>query len=246
MRSVRSTRLTERVWPLAVVLACLVGVTASVRLAVGQGKPADQGKPAGQDDEVPQSAVTQSDSLEVATFANGCFWCTEALFERVKGVQKVVSGYSGGTVENPTYKQVCTGQTGHAEAVQITFDPAQVSYADLLQIFWKTHDPTTLNQQGPDVGTQYRSAVFYHNEAQKKTAEAYKQQLEESKTFKRPIVTEITEYASFYPAENYHQDYFELNSRQPYCRQQISPKIKKFNRMFRDKLKDQEADKGHD
>ena len=207
MSDVRSIRWAKRVGPLAVVLACLLGATASVRWVVGQDKPAEQGKPAGQDAVVPPSAVIQSGSLETATFANGCFWCTEALFERVQGVKKVVSGYSGGKVENPTYKQVCTGQTGHAEAVQITFDPAQVSYADLLQIFWKTHDPTTLNQQGPDVGTQYRSAVFYHNEAQKKTAEEYKQQLEESKTFKRPIVTEITEYTSFYPAENYHQDY---------------------------------------
>jgi peptide-methionine (S)-S-oxide reductase len=233
MRSVQSPRLARRVWPRAVVLACLVGTTASARFAAGQGQPAGEG-----------DEVSKSDRLDLATFANGCFWCTEALFDRVKGVKKVVSGYSGGTVENPTYKQVCTGQTGHAEAVQITFDPAQVSYADLLEIFWKTHDPTTLNQQGPDVGTQYRSAVFYHNDEQKKTAETYKRQLDESKTFQRPIVTEITEYASFYPAENYHQDYFERNSRQPYCRQQISPKIKKFNRMFRDKLKDE--DKGGD
>ncbi len=235
MHAVRSVRLARRMWPLALVLACLVGATAAVRFAAGQAKPAGEG-----------DEVSKSEKLEVATFANGCFWCTEAVFERVKGVEKVVSGYSGGTVENPTYKQVCTGQTGHAEAVQMTFDPDRVTYADLLEIFWKTHDPTTLNQQGPDFGTQYRSAVFYHNEEQKKTAEAYKQQLDESKTFKRPIVTEITEYSNFYQAENYHQDYFELNGRQPYCRQQISPKIKKFNRMFRDKLKDKNDDKDED
>jgi len=174
---------------------------------------------------------------ETATFGNGCFWCTEAVFERLKGVREVVSGYSGGTVENPTYKQVCAGNTGHAEAVQITFDPDQISYADLLEVFWKTHDPTTLNQQGPDTGTQYRSVVFYHNDEQRRNAEEYMKQLDESKAFSDPIVTEITSYTSFYTAENYHQDYYDAHGREPYCRQQIAPKIKKFNREFRDKLK---------
>ncbi|MHB0957096.1 MAG: peptide-methionine (S)-S-oxide reductase MsrA [Pirellulaceae bacterium] len=220
-------------WALTLVLAALVTMTVWIPWTAGQGKPLAEG-----------NDVSQADQSGIATFGNGCFWCTEAVFQRVKGVKEVVSGYSGGTVPNPTYKQVCTGLTGHAEAVQITFDPAQVSYSDLLEIFWKTHDPTTLNQQGPDIGTQYRSAVFYHTDEQKRTAEAYKQQLEESKTFKRPIVTEITEFTNFYPAESYHQDYFELNSRQPYCRQYISPKIKKFNRMFRDKLKDKNDVKG--
>ena len=174
---------------------------------------------------------------ETATFGNGCFWCTEAVFERLKGVREVVSGYSGGTIENATYKQVCTGTTGHAEAVQITFDPDQISYADLLEVFWKTHDPTTLNQQGPDSGTQYRSAVFYHSDEQRRTAEEYMKQLDESKEFPAPIVTEITSFTNFYKAENYHQDYYEAHGREPYCRQQIAPKIRKFNKEFRDKLK---------
>ena len=220
--------LAKRVFFLATICACLYGITASVRHAASQDKPARD-----------VEEVSKSEKLAVATFGAGCFWCTEAVFERVKGVEKVVSGYSGGTVENPTYQQVCSGQTGHAEAIQITFDPATISYADLLEIFWKTHDPTTLNQQGPDIGTQYRSAVFYHNEEQKKVAEAYKQQLDESKVFQKPIVTEITEFTNFFAAEKYHQDYFELNRRQPYCSRYISPKIKKFNHMFRDKLKDE-------
>ena len=218
--------LATRMSLLVTVFACVQGVTVCVRLAAGQDQPTRD-----------VEEVSKSDKLELATFGAGCFWCTEALFERVKGVEKVVSGYSGGTVENPTYQQVCSGQTGHAEAVQVTFDPAIISYADLLEIFWKTHDPTTLNQQGPDVGTQYRSAVFYHNQEQKKIAEAYKQQLVESKAFEKPIVTEITKFTNFYSAEKYHQDYFELNRGQPYCRRYISPKIKKFNHMFRDKLK---------
>ncbi len=188
-----------------------------------------------------QLPAAKSSQLELATFGAGCFWCTEAVFERVKGVEKVVSGYSGGAVPNPTYRDVCSGQTGHAEVTQITFDPSVVSFADLLEIFWKTHDPTTLNQQGPDIGTQYRSVVFYHSEEQRKTAEAYKQQLNESKEFKKPIVTQISPFQEFYPAEGYHQDYFELNRRQPYCARYISPKIKKFNRLFKDKLKDKDA-----
>ena len=188
--------------------------------------------------DTPPTDTQEQSKLELATFGAGCFWCTEAVFERVKGVEKVVSGYAGGFVENPTYKAVCTGQTGHAEVIQLTFDPAVISFADLLEIFWKTHDPTTVNQQGPDYGTQYRSAVFYHNEKQKETAEQYKKQLDDSKVFKRPIVTEITRFTNFYPAEGYHQDYFEENPRQAYCRAYISPKIKKFNRMFKDKLKE--------
>ncbi len=177
---------------------------------------------------------------ELATFGAGCFWCTEAVFERVKGVSKVASGYSGGFIPNPTYKTVLTGQTGHAEVIQLTFDPGVISYPELLEIFWKTHDPTTLNRQGPDRGTQYRSVVFYHSDQQKETALAYKQQLDKEKAFRKPIVTEISPFTKFYPAEDYHQDYFELNRRQPYCARYISPKIKKFNRLFKDKLKEQE------
>ncbi len=184
------------------------------------------------------AGIKEAPKTELATFGEGCFWCSEAVFERVKGVKEVVSGYSGGNVPHPSYKQVCTGLTGHAEVVQITFDPSVISFADLLEIFWKTHDPTTLNRQGPDIGTQYRSVIFYHNDEQRKIAEAYKQQLNESKEFKKPIVTEISPFKAFYPAERYHQDYYELNRRQPYCTYHISPKVRKFNRLFKDKLKD--------
>lgn len=186
----------------------------------------------------PAAQAAQNSHLEVATFGSGCFWCTEAVFERVKGVKQVVSGYSGGFVPNPSYRAVCTGRTGHAEVVQLTYDPNVITYPELLEIFWKTHDPTTRNRQGPDRGPQYRSVVFYHNEKQKEFAESYKKQLNESNTFRRPIVTEVTKFTNFYPAEKYHQDYYELKGRQPYCRRYISPKIKKFNRVFRDKLKE--------
>ncbi len=191
-----------------------------------------------------QSPTATSTKLELATFGAGCFWCSEAVFERVKGVEKVVSGYSGGTVPNPTYHDVCTGLTGHAEVVQITFDNSVVSYAELLEIFWKTHDPTTLNKQGPDEGPQYRSVVFYHNEEQQKIAEAYKLQLNEAKEFPRPIVTEISPFREFFPAENYHQDFFELNRRNPYCKRYIDKKITKFSNEFKDKLKDGQRKRG--
>jgi len=175
--------------------------------------------------------------LQEATFGGGCFWCTEAVFLDVKGVTKVVSGYSGGTVKNPSYKEVCPGLTGHAEATRITFDPKLVSYADLLEIFWNTHDPTTLNRQGADEGTQYRSVIFYHNDEQRKTAEEYKAQLEASHTYKNKIVTEISPLTNFYPAEDYHQNYFALNGNQPYCQYVIRPKVDKFKKQFKNKLK---------
>lgn len=182
--------------------------------------------------------------VEVATFGNGCFWCTEAVFEELKGVESAVSGYSGGRVPDPTYEQVCTGATGHAEVIQITYDPAAITFPELLEVFWKTHDPTTLNQQGPDHGTQYRSAVFYHNEEQRELAEKYKERLDESGAFDAPIVTEITKFQKFYPAEDYHQEYFALNGRQPYCRAVVKPKVIKFRKAFKDKLKvnDKSAD----
>ncbi len=145
--------------------------------------------------------------MELATFGSGCFWCTEAVFQRIKGVEKVVSGYSGGNVENPTYRQVCGGGTGHAEAVQIEFDPLQITYPEILEIFWKTHDPTTMDRQGNDVGPQYRSVIFYHNEEQKRLAEEYKKKLDEAHIWEDPIVTEIVPFKKFYPAEDYHQDY---------------------------------------
>jgi peptide-methionine (S)-S-oxide reductase len=186
------------------------------------------------------TSMTSTDgNVEVATFGNGCFWCTEAIFQRVDGVEKVVSGYTGGSVKNPTYKEVCTGLTGHAEAIQITFDPRKISFTELLEIFWQTHDPTTLNRQGADVGTQYRSAIFYHNDVQKKLAEEYKQKLNAAGAFNKPIVTEITQAVVFYPAENYHQNYYNLNGKAPYCSYVIAPKLEKFEKVFSKKIKKQ-------
>lgn len=180
---------------------------------------------------------TMNSTLQTATFGNGCFWCTEAVFLSLKGVKEVASGYMGGKTKNPTYKEVCTGETGHAEVIQIKFDPAIVSYETLLEIFWNTHDPTTLNKQGNDEGTQYRSVVFYHNEDQQKTAEQYKKQLSASKIFKNPIVTEITAATEYFKAEGYHQNYFALNPEQGYCQYVIRPKVEKFRKQFKDKLK---------
>jgi len=164
-------------------------------------------------------------NFELATFGGGCFWCVEAVFERLDGVQSVVAGYAGGTILNPTYKQVCSGTTGHAEVAQISFDPAKISYRQLVDIFWESHDPTTVNRQGADVGTQYRSVIFYHSEEQKKTVEISKQ--EAQKNFSQPIVTEIQPLTKFYPAENYHQDYYRNNPNAPYCQFVIKPKLKK-------------------
>lgn len=177
------------------------------------------------------------DGLQLATLGSGCFWCTEAFFLKVKGIESVVSGYTGGQVKNPTYKEVCSGLTGHAEVIQLKYDPKVVSFEDILEIFWNTHDPTTLNRQGADEGTQYRSAVFYHSEEQKAVAEKYKAQLNKSGVFKDPIVTEITPASVFYPAEAYHQNYYALNPNQGYCQYVIRPKIEKFKKQFDAKLK---------
>jgi peptide-methionine (S)-S-oxide reductase len=179
----------------------------------------------------------KNNNLELATFGAGCFWCVEAIFQRVDGVEKVVSGYSGGHVKNPSYKEVCNGTTGHAEVCQLSYDPDEVSYDELLEIFWQTHDPTTLNRQGNDVGTQYRSVVFYHNEKQKELAEKYKAELDEAEIYNDPIVTEISEFDKMYVAENYHQNYFNENGSQPYCSFVIQPKVDKFKKVFKDKLK---------
>jgi len=178
-----------------------------------------------------------SKALEVATLAAGCFWCTEAVFDQLKGVVRVDSGYSGGNVPNPSYEEVCTGDTGHAESIEITFDPSIISFKDLLQIFFTTHDPTTYNRQGGDVGTQYRSAVFYHNPEQEKIARQVIHEFNESKVWKKPIVTEVVPYREFYKAEDYHQEYYAKNSRQPYCRVVIEPKIAKLREHYREKLK---------
>lgn len=175
--------------------------------------------------------------MELATFGNGCFWCTEAIFQVLEGVEKVVSGYAGGHVEDPTYEQVCSGTTGHAEVLQITYDPDKTSYDELLEVFWKTHDPTTLNRQGNDIGTQYRSIIFYHTEEQQKRAEKYKQELDASVAFSGPIVTTIEPLPKFYPAEDYHQNYYKRNESQSYCSFAVRPKVEKFRKVFKDKLK---------
>jgi len=173
----------------------------------------------------------------VATLAAGCFWCVEAVFQKLKGVEKVESGYMGGTLKNPTYKEVCTGQTGHAEVCQISFNPTIISFEELLEVFWKTHDPTTLNRQGGDIGTQYRSAVFYHDAAQKQIVENIKNDLGQSGAFNAPIVTSFEEVSVFYKAENYHQDYFNLNGHNPYCQMVVKPKVEKFMKVFSDRIK---------
>ena len=174
---------------------------------------------------------------ELATLGGGCFWCLEAVYKELRGVERVVSGYAGGHAENPTYERVCSGTTGHAEVVQITYDPAQVSFAELLEVFFTIHDPTTLNRQGADVGTQYRSAVFYHTPEQRETAERLIREFEAAGVWDAPLVTEVAPLVKFYPAEEYHQDYFEKNPFQPYCRAVVAPKVGKFRKRFLEKLK---------
>lgn len=175
--------------------------------------------------------------LDTATFGAGCFWCVEAIFQNLEGVHSVFAGYAGGHVNNPTYKQVCDGGTGHVEVAQITFDPAKISFEELLTVFWKTHDPTTLDRQGNDVGEQYRSVIFYHNENQKAVAEKSKKEMDASGYYDAPIVTVIEPLTNYYKAEDYHQDYFKYNPNQPYCKVVIQPKVEKFKKEFKDKLK---------
>ena len=183
------------------------------------------------------SLTSATQKTDTATFGTGCFWCTEAIFQQLNGVLKVTSGYSGGAKPNPTYKEVCTGNTGHAEVIQVVYDPEKIKFDELLEVFWQTHDPTTLNRQGNDVGTQYRSVVFYHNAEQKEKSEKYKVQLDKSGAFDNPIVTEIAPFDKFYAAENYHQDYYNNNGSQPYCTFVIRPKLEKFEKVFKSKLK---------
>jgi peptide-methionine (S)-S-oxide reductase len=178
-----------------------------------------------------------NDSVQVATFAGGCFWCTEAVFLEVKGVEKIVSGFTGGFVKNPAYREVCNETTGHAEGIQITFNPKEVAYEDLLEIFFATHDPTTLNKQGADVGTQYRSAIFYHSNEQKEKAEKYIHFIEKEKLYANPIVTQIEEAGVFYLAEDYHQNYYNQNKEQGYCQYVIAPKLDKLRKYYKSKLK---------
>jgi peptide-methionine (S)-S-oxide reductase len=191
-------------------------------MSAGQNQPVD-----------PQSG------REVATLGGGCFWCTEAVFDDLRGVEKVESGYSGGTVANPTYRHVCTGTTGHAEVIQITFDPKMISFKEILEVFFTVHDPTTLNRQGGDVGTQYRSAIFYHSEEQKAIAAQVIKEIQAANIWDAPIVTEVVPFKAFYMAEDYHQEYFKLNSGQPYCRVVIAPKVAKFREHYREMLKKQ-------
>lgn len=211
----------------ASVLVCL---TAAAAVSVFQEQDA-KSKPT-------TSQSEESDKVETATFAAGCFWCVEAVFQRLEGVLNVESGYCNGDVPNPTYEQVCSGTTGHAEACRVQFDPDVITYRELLEVFWKTHDPTTLNRQGADRGTQYRSAVFYHNEQQRELAETFKKKLDAAGVFPNPIVTEISAAGKFYPAEDYHQNYFNQNADRGYCQMVIVPKLEKFKKVFAEKLKD--------
>ena len=181
--------------------------------------------------------ATSAAKIETATFGAGCFWCVEAVFDQLKGVESVTSGYTGGFVADPTYEQVCEGTTGHAEVIQIKFDPNVISYGKLLEVFWKTHDPTTLNRQGNDEGTQYRSSVFYHNAEQLKQASEYMKKLNEENAFGVPVVTTMEKLGAFYPAEGYHQDYFKLNGSNRYCQMVIPPKLEKLNKVFGDLVK---------
>jgi peptide-methionine (S)-S-oxide reductase len=188
--------------------------------------------------EIPINNSTMNQTnTDTATFGAGCFWCVEAVFQNLKGVLKVESGYSGGATENPTYREVCSGTTGHAEVCQIIYDPNLVSFDELLEVFWKTHDPTTLNYQGNDVGTQYRSAIFYHTEHQRERATYYKNKLNEEKAYPNPVVTEITPVSKFFKAEDYHQNYFNLHGEEQYCKFVIQPKVEKFKKVFSNKLK---------
>jgi peptide-methionine (S)-S-oxide reductase len=209
-----------------VVVAGIKAMSSGDRTSQGRGAQASVSSDAG-----------SSKGWEKATFAAGCFWCVEAVFQELKGVRSVECGYSGGTLKNPTYKQVCSGETGHAEVVQIVYNPTQISYAELLEVFWATHDPTSRNRQGNDVGTQYRSVIFYHSDEQRKLAEDYKRRLDASGAFSAPIVTEIMPFGEFFPAENYHRNYYELNPGQPYCQIVIRPKLEKLKKAFGDKLK---------
>ncbi len=181
--------------------------------------------------------MENEEKLEKATLGGGCFWCTEAVYKDLKGVTGIKPGYSGGNIKNPAYREVCTGRTGHAEVVQVTFDPKVVSFSEILQVFFMTHDPTTLNRQGNDVGTQYRSAIFYHSEEQKQTAEKVIKLFEEDHVYDDPIVTEVTPFEVFYVAEDYHFNYFEKNKNQPYCQFVVAPKVEKFRKVFKEKLK---------
>lgn len=188
--------------------------------------------------QLPLTHLEIPENLEIILLGGGCFWCTEAVFQRLDGVKEVISGYAGGLVEKPTYRQICTGTTGHAEVIQVVYDPKIISLEALLEVFWVTHDPTTLNRQGADVGPQYRSAIFYLNDYQRVVAEQMKSELNKSGVFDSPIVTEITAFTNFYPAEDYHQDYYNQNGMQPYCQFVVRPKVDKLKKHFADRLRE--------
>ncbi|HUY92065.1 MAG TPA: peptide-methionine (S)-S-oxide reductase MsrA [Pirellulales bacterium] len=214
----------------------MVFVLPILALAIGEhslaAPPRDKAKHSSESEATPSDPA----DYQTATFGAGCFWCSEAVFQQLKGVKSVISGYSGGLTKNPNYDFVSTGLTGHAEVVQITFDPDAISYDELLEVFWQTHDPTTLNQQGADIGTQYRSVIFYHDDEQKKLTEHYKQQLDKEHAFRKPIVTQIAKFEEFYPAEDYHQNYYNTHRRDAYCSAVIRPKLAKVKKVFKGKL----------
>lgn len=220
---------------IAIQLQCILASNLLLIACVSAGTSPEKGQVTNK--ELTSNNTITMSNLDTATFGAGCFWCVEAVFQQMKGVEKVVSGYSGGKIKNPSYKEVCTGNTGHAEVCQLIYDPAVVTFKELLEAFWQTHDPTTLNRQGADAGTQYRSVIFYHNDQQRAEAEFYKKQLTESGAFPNPIVTEVSPFTIMYAAEDYHQNYFNQNGDQPYCQFVIQPKIAKFKKAFADKLK---------
>lgn len=239
--SVSSARISlSRLTSLAVLCVATGCLTATSSLPESEGpQPQQEQSTMSPPAAAPQSSdpFAQDGGTKLATFGAGCFWCVEAVFQQLKGVERVESGYSGGQVENPTYEAVCRGNTGHAEVCRITFDPAQISFDELLEVFWKTHDPTTLNRQGFDEGTQYRSVVFYHDEEQRQKAEEYKKKLDASGAFRAPLVTEIAPLQRFYPAEDYHQNYYRSNPGVGYCRAVIQPKLDKFKAVFANKIR---------
>lgn len=216
----------------------LLSILTSLTLFSATAKPV-AGSPIKNERMTNNETTPAGTKTDTATFGTGCFWCTEAVFQELKGVIKVTSGYSGGRVANPSYEEVCTGTTGHAECLQIIYDPAVITFDELLEVFWESHDPTTLNRQGNDIGTQYRSAIFYHDAEQKEKAEHYKAELTKSGAYDKPIVTEITAFTKFYPAEDYHQNYYNTHGSQPYCYLVIKPKVEKFEKVFAKKLKKQ-------
>ena len=242
----KTRMLTATAGMLAAILFSFVACRADSPLpakstkgaAAAKAKASNKARPAASDQksEVPKEASDNPGTLEEATFGSGCFWCSEAVFQRIKGVESVLPGYSGGHVKYPTYEQVCTKTTGHAEVVHITFDPAVVSYKDLLEIFWKSHDPTKLNRQGIDHGPQYRSVIFYHSDEQKELAEHYKKELDKAHIFSHKIVTEISPFKEFYQAEDYHLNYFNRNPDADYCESVILPKVNKIKKVFKDKI----------